>query len=166
MYLIFLTCLIFSISASDFCFDEAFNQTTQSSCTFIGTYANQCTWPVDFGDGYIKIQMRCDGSEFYDLPLGIDGDDTFDTEFLLRRAMQNLSTTFNITINVNCATRSYFKLFDVYCKGGRSYLELTCNTTAPQNETLPEFPPDFICAGTHISLAFLIGFVYMFVVGH
>lgn len=166
MYLILLTCFIILISASDFCFNEAFNQTEVKTCTIVGEEALQCIWPIDLGDGYKSITMSCDGSKFYDLPIGIDGDNTENTQQLLILAIQNLSAIFNTTITVNCVTRSEYKLWDFYCKNGRNYNVITCNITTSQNETLPVFPENFICDGENlrVSLAFLIGLIITLIV--
>lgn len=166
MSLILLAFLISLYSASDFCFDKAFaNQTNITSCKVTGRQYLSCEI-FGIGAGYKSLFMSCDESLNYNLPIGIDGGDTAQTQELLNSAMLNLSTTFNTTIVTNCVTKPHTQFDWVFKTGIRNYNEIVCTITVPQDETLPELPDDYICSGNifNAGLGHIIGTLIIFLI--
>lgn len=150
--------LLTQISAQQPCVNSAFADLTNLTfCQVIARQNLPCNvFHTDSGIKY--FYMSCDGSTNYDLPAGIDGGTTTEIQTVFQDLMANLSALYGATITVNCATTSHTSSFEVGChpNGIRNYNVLTCNITAPINETLPEFPEYMICSGYKYSVSALL----------
>lgn len=168
MYTILLSFLILSVSASNFCFDGHFaNLTNLTSCTIVGKQYLPCDI-FGIGAGYKVLYMSCDGSLNYNLPIGIDGGDTVQTQMFLNNATSVLAELFNETITIDCTTVPHTG-YDWVCKSGiRNYNVLTCAMSAPVGETLPEFPESYICSGNglKVGLTTFMGLILFLIIGY
>jgi len=145
---------VVQIFAQEPCLNHAFfGASNLTDCIVTARQNLPCGNYSSYGVTYIT--MSCDNSTAYNLPVGIDGSDTFSIQNIIYDMMDNLSTSYGVPIYVNCQTNLYTQ-YEFFCKFSlRRYHILTCSITSPQGEPLPPFPDYLICSGNKYSAPLL-----------